>query len=200
MLVRSLKDRSKFYIKSAYRYAFIAVAPFAVMIATTAQPLISFIFGNEYVLGAVPLAVLSIAFIFMTLFVISETIITAKGNPSKAAVLACAALIVDIVLLLIFVPAFGLFGAALSSLIAMFFAAVISISYVFRHFKIFPFKSITRTSLAACVVTIVSVFIPASGFLLFGKYIVLTLVFAAAMFLVGEFKKSDLRYSNKNFN
>jgi hypothetical protein len=74
----------------------------------------------------------------------------------------------------------------------MLIGCLLSTTYVFRHFRRFPFRSIARTFVASCVVVAVSITLPASGLLLVGKYLLLLLVFPALLLLLGEIKKSDV--------
>lgn len=187
------KEKSLFYIRNAYRYAFIIVAPLSAIAIANAPALITLVYGMPYAPGASALAILSLAFVFFTIFIISETIISAKGSPHKAMLFALIAVIADIALLLALVPALGLDGAAIASTISMAFGCLISTAYVFRHFRAFPFKSTAKTIVACIALVVASAFIPATGLLMIAKYVFLLAVFLAAMVLLGEIKKADIR-------
>ncbi|MFA4855176.1 MAG: flippase [archaeon] len=187
------KEKSAFYIRNAYRYSFLAVAPFAAMFFYTSAELIALVYGSAYIAGSAALSILSVAFVFMTIFVISETIITAKGNPKAAVGLAFLALIADALLLYFLIPLNGLEGAATASLFSMLFGALISTAFVFIHFRRFPCKSIAKICIACIPVILISFFVHASGFFLIVEYALLSLVFLAALFLLGEVKETDLQ-------
>jgi len=189
----NLKEKSMFYIQNAYRYAFLAVAPCAAIIFSTAPELITLFYGPQYVFGAMALRILSVGFVFMTLFTISLTIISAKGSPSKAFWLALIALAADVLLLYWLVPLHSLAGAALASAVSMLFGLFIAGLYVFKHFPCFPFKGAVKIVVASVAMAAVSFALPVSGLLLIAKYVLLGTVFLAALLLLGEIKKQDLQ-------
>ncbi|HLD58168.1 MAG TPA: oligosaccharide flippase family protein [archaeon] len=187
------KQKAAFYISSAYRYTFIAVAPFAVMFFTTAHELLSLVYGQKFLEAGSTLGILSLGFVFMALFSISETIISARGSPSKAALIAFSFLIAEAALLYLLVPLFSMEGAAFASLAAMALGAIVSSAVVFAQFRSFPFRSIAKTCIACIIIFLASVLFPASGMLLIPKYLLLTAIFLGAMFLLKEIKNQDMR-------
>ncbi|MBN1941313.1 MAG: oligosaccharide flippase family protein [Candidatus Diapherotrites archaeon] len=187
------KAKALFYIRNAYRYSFIVVAGCAALIFSTSSELIQLIYGAAYAPGAPPLEILSIAFVFMTIFGVSETIISAKGAPVKAALIALLALIVDIILLYLLIPIQGIEGAANASLVSMFLAALLSTAYVFKHFRRFPFKSIGKTIIACAMVFAVSECFQVSGLALLLEYALLAGVFVLVMLLLRELKSTDIK-------
>ncbi len=193
------RDKTLFYLRNAYRYSFMLVAPIAAIIFSTAPSLITLFYGEAYLPGSTALSFLSVGFVFFTMFLISATALAAKGKPHLAALIGFLALVLDVGLLFYLIPAFSLLGAAYATLISMFVASILAGGWVFTHFPIFPFKAIVRISIAAILVAVASLAYPVAGLLLVVKVILLFGLFALLLFVLGEFKKEDLTLAANAF-
>ncbi|MAG21794.1 MAG: hypothetical protein CL943_00615 [Candidatus Diapherotrites archaeon] len=185
-------EKAKFYVMHSFRYALMFIVPAALIASVTAPQLISLFYGAKYGVGAEALSILLIAYIFFALFSIASTIIVASGHPKRMFLLGAAILLLDFALNSYLVPLFGIKGAAISSLVAMALAALVSLGFVFHRFRVFPLRSALKIFIAAGVAMVPAILFPLSGGMLIVEYIVLMGVYAVLLFLLREIKPVDI--------
>ncbi len=184
--------KARFYITHSFRYLFLFILPVSFAVSVTAQPLITAIYGGEYVPGSESLAILALAYIFFALFSISATILVASGNTKRTFAIGLFALLLDIALNYLLVPLYGMNGAAIATLVSMFAAAVILTVLVFAKFKVFPLKSVLKAVVAVAVMLVAASFFPVQDFLsLVVKYLVMIVVYLFVLFALREIKETD---------
>ncbi|MDF1540541.1 MAG: oligosaccharide flippase family protein [Candidatus Thorarchaeota archaeon] len=92
---------------------------------------IEFVFGVDYAPAQIPLMILSIALVCQSVMGISLYALNASNYPKIATYLCGFLIVVDLALLLILVPLYGLVGAALStvgiSILGLFLSVILSI-------------------------------------------------------------------------
>ena len=186
------EKKTKFYISSAVRYSLLVLIPIVFLFSSTSEQLIVLIYSAKYASGAIALAILPFALAFFSLFFILATAIMGIGKPRIATGIGAIMLALALLLNFLLVPAYGIFGAAFSALISMFFGFLISGIYIYKKFHIlFNTKSTAKIVFAGIVVYFISFFWEISGLLLIAKYLALIAVYAAILFCVREFTERD---------
>jgi len=185
-------QKTRFYIKNAFRYSLLVLAPLVVLIATTAPQLVSLLYLPKYAVAGVPLAILSLGVGFFSLFIISTTIISGSGKPNLSALIGFVAVLASIAFNFFLVPRYGLNGAAAASALALFVGFLIAGSYVLVKFKaLISAKSSAKILFAALIVLFISNYWFLSGWFVVIKWAVLLLVYAGLLWLLKEFNATD---------
>ena len=193
-------QKARFYVRHSFRYLFLFILPVSFAVSVTAQPLITALYGGEYAPGSESLAILSLAYIFFALFSVSATILVASGRPKKAFVIGLFALLLDIALNYLFVPLYGMPGAAIATLVSMLAAAVISTIFVMAKFNAFPLKSVLKAVVAVAVMLVAASFFPVQDFLsLVVKYLAMIAVYIFVLFALREIKETDFEVLKNAF-
>lgn len=94
---------------------------FSVALTVCSEPLLAFVFGHAYVAGANTLQVLGICSIFASLGYMSARFLIAAGKQKKIAHRNLLAIAMNAVLNTFLIPAFGIIGAAIATLLTLFF-------------------------------------------------------------------------------
>ncbi len=195
MSAAAFKKRLKkaaFYVSQSIRYSAIFAVPSAIALSLTAEQAISLFYGKKYALGAGPLGILSIAYLFFTFFVLSTTLIIASGKPKKALAIGVIAFAVDVLLNFLLVPSMGMDGAATASAVAFGLGALMAGLSVSLEYKTFPFKAIAKSGLATVPVAVLLQMFPMNGLALLAEYAALGLLYLGLLFLLGEIRKEDI--------
>jgi len=197
---RKKSEEIKAHILKVNRYTLLFLGFAVALVSATAAPLVALLFGAKFLPAAEPLRVLSFGLGFFSFFTVIASIITGHGKPNIALGAAAAALAIDFVLNALFIPVFGLSGAAWASTAAMFFAFICVSVYLVSRFGVFcsP-KSVVRVVFASGAVFFFSAAMPFSGLLLAVTYLAAILVYAGILFLTGELKKGDIVFLRRAF-
>jgi O-antigen/teichoic acid export membrane protein len=123
----------------------LAVAIPAIVLALVAEPTLRLVFGEVYAAGTSALLVLLVAMVPLSLSRILAADLKGRGRPGLVSWASLLSAVATVALDLALVPAFGILGAALASLLA-YTAGAIAILLLFRH--------VTGARLAALAPTI----------------------------------------------
>jgi len=107
-------------LKSSWEMFLAVLLPGAVLLAF-AGPFLEFVFGNDYRIAAVALQILVIGQCINVFFGSVGTLLNMTGFEKESSKGMAIAIIINIALNLILIPEFGLNGAALSSMLSIFF-------------------------------------------------------------------------------
>ncbi|MBM4241061.1 MAG: flippase [Euryarchaeota archaeon] len=192
----SLKDKRllKNYIIQSYRYVILMVLPICVGIAIFSNPVLSILFGSNYVYGADALKILVIGMTFYTLFMVSASISQGIGHPRLPMIILIGGTVINLVLNLIMVPLYGILGAAIATTAAAF---LIMVAIVWKTFKITevkpPYLSFAKITFASVIMALPLIFIPKTeiGFVM--ALIIAPVVYLFAFTFLGGFEMRDVR-------
>ncbi|MFH1752160.1 MAG: oligosaccharide flippase family protein [archaeon] len=191
---KSNLKKTQNYIKESMRYSLMILLPLSVLFASTALPLIELLFSEAYSAGGEVLSVLAFSTLFLGLFVILTTIISASGKPKHSFALILVVLVVDLILNILFVPVIGIMGAAFATLISMFLGMIIAGLMVLYYFKaLISIVSTMKILIASAIIYILSLEFYADGLFLIVKLIVLLAVYKGLLFVFREFKAKDFK-------
>lgn len=118
--------RLKDGINMMYKYSLILVLPTCFIFVIYPEFILTLLFGQDYVGGAMALRILGIGTIFFTIFQINSTILTGIGKPKEIAKIMIFAMILNLIGCLLLVPKYGIVGATISTLLSFILLSLIS--------------------------------------------------------------------------
>ena len=156
-----------------------------------AQELLSFFYGDAFGEASESLIYLSLAFVFQALYVIPGNIISGKKRPILWFYIAVSSAVLNIIFNYMLIPLYGISGAAFSTCISSFSAAVLSIiiSSKLTHEICFPFK-FTLQLILTFIIVLVTLFF---SFDLSIRIIFLLLFIILSTILLWKIQKHDCK-------
>jgi len=142
-----LKDNKtiKLYIETSLRYSVLIAAPFVILISAYPTIFLKIIYGNRFIENASYLSILVVGVLFLALFMINITIITASGRPHVSMMITLLVIPIDILLNYFFILKYELYGVVIATSISFFISWLLSSVYVFKKYKAFlPIKTFLR--------------------------------------------------------
>ena len=188
------EGRAEIYINKSLKYACLFIIPTPLTFFLIPESSLSLLFPEKYLPGAPALAVVSIGMAFLVIIFVFANSFQALGKPSIPSLFLSLSVAIQILLLFLFVPRYGIVGAALSTTIACFLGATtLAVTYVKNY------------GLDAKIIDILKVLI---SYIVFGAFLlmfphstrILTIIdlflsgciYFAILFLLGLFKEEDL--------
>jgi O-antigen/teichoic acid export membrane protein len=186
----SLRD----YIRKANRLLLQVVLPVFIMVSLNSKGILRLIYGVEYLAAAPVLCWLMLAFCMLAIFIIHKSIITGCGFPWISSAITLMLLPVFITLQVIFIPVYGLVGAAIASVVTFSIGMISSTIIVFLKFKAgFYVTSTIRIFLAALFILVIDLILAKFGVLLIPKLIIIGFIYLLILRLLGELQPDQLR-------
>lgn len=199
----SLKDKKllKTYITQSYRYVVLIVLPLCIGIAIMAQPLLSLLFGPNYIYGASALSILVFGMTFYTLFMISSSIIQGIGHPKLPMIILLSGTVLNIALNFLMVPIYGIIGAAIATTIAAFIIMVVMLWKTVHITEVgLPYPEFTKIAITSALMSLPLLLLPKTYYGLFAGIIIAPIIFTVIFALIGGFTKRDVRMLKKYGN
>ncbi len=119
-------------IKMFYKYLFLILVPFVMVLFSFASVIILFLFGSKYVDATPALKILSIGVVFSSLTLFNINLLNVMDEHKKVARLMVAIASVNVILNLFLIPIFGIKGAAFSTVSSFFISAAVSLILLHR--------------------------------------------------------------------
>ncbi len=129
---------ASYYISLLVRVLLLLLWPGYVLIAASAPGIIQLVFSAEYLAAGPALSILCLAFFGYAMFFLIMTSLTGLGKPGLATLLTTGLLLVDFSLQAVFIPRFGINGAALASLSATVLVLCAASAVLARVVKLKP--------------------------------------------------------------
>jgi stage V sporulation protein B len=184
--------RTASYIAQGIRYFLMTALPVAFVVAAPGAEFLTMIFSRTYSGGGESFIVLMFGFTLLTLFSVLTTILLA-GNRTRWALMACLFLLfVDVILNLLLVPRFQILGAAMATSLTSLLGVTVAGAMVWKAFHTFcERRSLLNIGIASGVLYLVMKLAGPTGFWIVPWILIALLVYAFALLLLGELKKSD---------
>ncbi len=192
----SLKDHDllKTYILQSYRYVSFVVIPLCVGTVVFASPIISLLFGQEYLPGIIALQILAAGMLFFTLYTISSSIAQGLGNPRLPMYVLIGGTTLDLVLSLLLVPPMGINGAAIATTLASLFIMSILMWKTLRLAKVsLPLLEYGKIIIAALIMGLIFIPFPQTKISLIIGLILSPFIYLGILALIGGLKLEDLK-------
>ena len=143
---RGLSEELTSMLKSLYYYLSILISPIIILLIVFAKEFFTLFFGTSYATGVIPLQIILSGVFFFGLANLNISILIGIGKSKNSGKTLLYGALINLILNLIFVPLFGMIGAAISTTISYLFIYYISIKYInyeLKEFKgFFSFKKI----------------------------------------------------------
>ncbi len=185
-------EKEKVLNEKSMSAIFLFVIPLVVGGILLGKPIFSFVFGPEYIEGAVAFSLLLVNIFFIFPGVIIANLVLAHNQQGKMFKYVIAAALVNILLNIILIPKIGIVGAALATLVAQ------AINYGFTWYqirKVSPFALFAHLQKAVIAVIFMgtaSYLLNSLGFHVLGTIAVSATVYIGSLFILKEKTLSDL--------
>jgi O-antigen/teichoic acid export membrane protein len=181
------RDAARRYVQDASRMLLLALLPFTMLFALTAEELLTFLYTGAYSTGA---SVLALQVFALALFGVARAysgMLIAQGAPYLATQLACLAIPVGIALNVALVPYFGAIGAATSLVLTALFTNMTTGLTLARQFgSLIRFPTLLRALVAASGMALMAPYLVLTGPWLALKYVLLLGIYGLVLLLLGE--------------
>lgn len=192
----SLKNKELLssYVTESYRYVVMTVFPLCIGIALFAGPLISRLFGPEFIQGAPVLSILVIGMTFYSLFMVSASITQGIGHPRIPMYILIIGTVINIGLNFIMVPIYGIVGAAVATTLSAFIIMVLVLWQTFSLTNVqIPYLEFAKISVASTIMGLPLLLLPQTYLGLYVAVIIAPFIFLFAFTFIGGFTKRDIR-------
>jgi O-antigen/teichoic acid export membrane protein len=123
-------------VELIYKYLWIILIPFALMLFFLSTEILNLFFGKLYIQGSLVLKIFALGAIFFSITQINGTILNGIGKPTKYTKVAFKGMIINLIGNLILIPLIGIIGAAISTLLTYFIMLIFSFFELRRFIKI----------------------------------------------------------------
>ena len=166
--------------------------PFIGLAAGSANEIICFIFGNDFLPASPIFILLLVAGLNLYMLSVVNSILTALNRPKVILILTIPMVPLAIIGHLILTPKLGGVGASLVTAFIAFLAAISSLIVIYKIWKIYPpVKTVLRTIFCSLIVFVLANEWLVSGFMVILKIFVITLAIPTIFWIIGEFSSSE---------
>lgn len=149
------------YVVDCLRYSILTVLPLCVLISVFSTPIISLLFGKEYISGSAVLSILVIGMSFYSIYMICSSILQGIGHPKLPMNILLVGTLVNISLNTLFVYYYGIVGAAIGTTITTGILMIVIMYFVIKNTNIsIPWTNILMIIVSNMILMIVSLLIP----------------------------------------
>lgn len=135
MSVHNDRSQMTLQIIKSVKYSMLILVPSTLFVVLFSRQVLSFLFSDQYSAGSTALGVLTIGMGFFGLFSLFTTVINGSGQPRVSMIMSLLVLVLDIFLNQLFIPPYGVVGAAMATCVACLLGLVVSFLYVYRKFN-----------------------------------------------------------------
>lgn len=125
-------------ITQIYKYSFVLAAPVILFFLFYASLFLQLSFGESYVSGAPAFQVLLIGVLFYIVVMINNDTIAAIGFPKITTYIVAAAAVMNIILNLLFIPLWGIIGAAIATSASYLLMLLATTGWITKKIKVAP--------------------------------------------------------------
>jgi O-antigen/teichoic acid export membrane protein len=139
MVARDYHDEIRMLYRSATKWLFVFTLPLFLILFLFPSHILGLAYGSIYPTGAGALQLLCLGEFVHTFLGPNGLTILAYGRPRMLLIHASIATVVNVVLNILFIPRWGITGAAIASFIALILINLLNSGYLYLRFKIHPF-------------------------------------------------------------
>jgi len=133
------KDNIKFYLQKVTRLTLVITTPIFFVIILLSDELLGF-FGDDLLTGKIPLNILAVSFLFNSILGYHGQVLGVTGRSKLIFINTFFGAFINIILNLIFIPKYGLIGAALATGSSIFLVNIARVLEVFYLEKLVALK------------------------------------------------------------
>ncbi len=130
------KKRLSEGVRLLHKYSFIITMPALLSVLVFSSLFLKITFGEEYAAGSTALQILLVGIIFLLVATVNNTVLSAIGKPQAVTKAFIIVAVLNVLLNLILIPAFGMNGASISTSVSYLLLLVLSTRYIVRYVKL----------------------------------------------------------------
>ena len=153
------------YVNISVKYPLILGLPLTVVIFVLADPIVVGIYGIAFQGAVVPLQILIVGTFFLMFGYTLSSILIGAGKPKLSGILMVGAATQYIFSLFVFVPIFGLDGAAISLTLTGVTSLILIPIFIRRHLRISMFSGLPKVVFSGAILAGILFLMPKSNFL-----------------------------------
>ncbi len=187
-------ERGRFHrlVQKSFRLVFLFMAFAIVIYSASAKPWIHLVFGEEYLPGWKPAAILLWCSLFGAVVGVNNVVLVAGNRPKMRLLIEPPALLILIVVGRYLIPHYGITGAAVSMALAYGYVAMASLVITGVLFGVsVGYVSLIRTALVSVATLFWGRTWEAAGLMVVGKSVVLAMVLLGLLYLTTEVRRED---------
>lgn len=127
MWARGHKKSLQTGLASLYRYILLVIVPAAILLVVFPEIVITLLFGQQYIEGAIALRVLALGAAIGSLGILNNSVLSGIGKPDVVSKIMGGAVIANIIGNLTLIPYFGIMGAAYATSLSYLLTFLISL-------------------------------------------------------------------------
>ncbi|ABE53088.1 flippase [Methanococcoides burtonii] len=152
------------YASKSIKYGALFILPLALVIAAVPDAFILLMFPPEYIASAPALAIVAIGMGFLVMTMVFTNIFQARNVPRIPAIVLPLAVIIEIILLILLVPSYGIVGAAASTTIACSIGCTVMAGLYVHTYKLkLDHLAMVKTLVSFCILLLVLYTLPHTG-------------------------------------
>ncbi|NOY85545.1 MAG: flippase [Nitrospirae bacterium] len=146
----------------AMRYILLIAIPLSIIAFILAEPIIIFVFGSEYHQTVIVFKILLLSLSFTFIYHVGSTVLSGIGQQKMALYIACAVLLLNIILNAALIPNKGYVGAAIATMVSEFVFCLLYGGFLFSlGYKISWFKLALKPLIATSTISFLILLFPA---------------------------------------
>lgn len=140
MMAKGYDDEIHMLYRSTTKWLFVFSLPLFLIFFMFPSRIMGLAFGGVYPLGARALQLLCLGEFVHTLLGPNGMTILAYGKSRVLLIISATATVLNVVLNILFIPRWGINGAAIASFVSLIFVNLLNSGYLYGRFKIHPFS------------------------------------------------------------
>jgi stage V sporulation protein B len=193
-LAQAKKTLAAGVTEESLRFLLIVMIPLCVLVGESSTEIVTFLFSERYTQAGTALAILMAAISIYACFQLMLSIIEAADHPGLRTAFTIGLVPVALIFNFLFIPRYGINGAALATLVSMALGALAVIPAVLHYTGArLPVWTIIRCIIAGGIAYAGAMIWPAEGWVLVPKLAVLGMVYILILFISGELGGKDIQ-------
>ena len=176
------------------RVFWLVLLPTVVLVAIDAEPIVRLIFPASYAGGGAVLGLQTLGFALLTIVGTLLLLLSARGDFYTSVAVGLAMVVLLVILAWPLIPRYGAIGAGFTFAGTAMAGTIVSAVLVYRRFGVLISRSVLLNGIVATgAVVLPAVTVSVHGLWLIPKYAAIALLYAGALWAVGELRRKDVQ-------
>jgi stage V sporulation protein B len=185
--------RARNITQSALRYLLILLVPLTFLIIGTSNSLVKLFYGNTYISASNSLSILVVGYAALSIFSLLTNVLNAADKSKLSWIYSSIGVLGAIISYIIFIPIFGLNGAAIGTCVGAFLSTILAFFSTRKYIGIsLPYKSLLRCLFTSVILFVTTRLFQVSGVLLLPWYLLLMTIYFLILYKLNEFNNDDI--------
>lgn len=195
------QEKTAEILGNSLRIMLLFLAPMIILMSVFAKPILLDFYGANYVDGAPAMSILEYGVGFLTIFYVMSFAMNGAGKTKTTMLIAIFGFVLNIILNYILIGKYGIIGAAIATTISSFVVMISMLYFLWRDFGVLiKITSLLKTIFAGVLMFVISRFFSQGEIIFLLWSLILTIIYFATLFVLGEIKKEDWQFLKKSFN